>query len=226
MIKSNLSKVLKRQKLSIRELAGKTNINRASLTQLVNNDSKMIKFSTLNRIIKNLNVSISDILEFVPDINLVFEYNVINSKKKVIAIKATFTDTDLNKNQTAKFQVTLKRTDNIVSITVTGDPREINKLKNNVDHLSSNNRKRENMPDSDTAKAKIALQPFSTQLLLYLLKQSEIKELVNITSMPNQAVDIVNLIFVFDFLIPASNSEAGNITLSIDGVNLATQFLA
>lgn len=70
MIKSNLAAILKEKEISIRELSNLTGINRASLTQLANNESKMIKFETLEKLVHYLNVPIAELITYVPESNV------------------------------------------------------------------------------------------------------------------------------------------------------------
>ncbi|EYR70559.1 hypothetical protein O209_14005 [Lactiplantibacillus plantarum WHE 92] len=49
MIETNLSELLKSHDISINELSDKINIGRKPLTQLANNESKMVKFDTIEK---------------------------------------------------------------------------------------------------------------------------------------------------------------------------------
>lgn len=97
MITNNLKKMLEKSNTSIKELSETTGINRNSLTNLANGTSQMIRFDTLNKLIKYFSLQeISDLLEFVPDESsniknlqihfkdrkITFEYEFIHDDKK------------------------------------------------------------------------------------------------------------------------------------------------
>lgn len=56
MLRLRLSHLMKRKGMSVNQLSEYTGVNRASLTQLINNESKMVKFETLDKIINVLNI--------------------------------------------------------------------------------------------------------------------------------------------------------------------------
>ncbi|CAJ1228943.1 helix-turn-helix transcriptional regulator [Lactiplantibacillus xiangfangensis] len=64
MLEIKLRELLSRENMTIAELSEKTKTNRASLTQLANNNSKMVKFETLDKIVNALNVNdVSDLFK-------------------------------------------------------------------------------------------------------------------------------------------------------------------
>ncbi|VDG19078.1 hypothetical protein [Lactobacillus sp. CBA3605] [Lactiplantibacillus mudanjiangensis] len=90
MIKSKLNDILEEKNISIRELAEQTGINRASLSQLANNESKMIKFETLDKLIKALHVDIPDILVYQSDISFDINITSIDPQKQCFISTAKF----------------------------------------------------------------------------------------------------------------------------------------
>ncbi|MGJ3947200.1 helix-turn-helix domain-containing protein [Levilactobacillus brevis] len=60
MIETNLSELLKSHDISINELSEKINIGRKPLTQLANNESKMVKFDTIEKIMNYFQLSSFD----------------------------------------------------------------------------------------------------------------------------------------------------------------------
>ena len=54
MITNNLKNLLEKSNTSIKELSETTGINRNSLTNLANGTSQMVRFDTLNKLIKYL----------------------------------------------------------------------------------------------------------------------------------------------------------------------------
>lgn len=67
MIESDLHSILNRNDISISELSKLTKISRKTLTQLADNKSNGIKFSTLNTLINVLGTSANEILSFSSD---------------------------------------------------------------------------------------------------------------------------------------------------------------
>lgn len=53
--------------VSVRGLADRTGLTHSALVKLVNNQSKMISFETLNRLCKELNCNPGDLLAYTPD---------------------------------------------------------------------------------------------------------------------------------------------------------------
>lgn len=68
MIKSKLKELLNDTNTSIKELSESTGINRNSLTQLANGESQMVRFDTLDKLIKYFSLNkISDLLFYAPN---------------------------------------------------------------------------------------------------------------------------------------------------------------
>lgn len=67
MIKVNLEPIMKKRKVSSKELAEKIGITQANLSILKNTKGKAIRFSTLNSICKILDCTPGDILLYVED---------------------------------------------------------------------------------------------------------------------------------------------------------------
>lgn len=66
MLEIKLKNLLKKNNMTIAELSDKIATNRASLTQLANGESKMIKFETLDKIISAFNINdLSDLFRIV-----------------------------------------------------------------------------------------------------------------------------------------------------------------
>ena len=66
MIYSKLSNLMKRKRLTITKLANDTGISRTTLTSLFHNTGNGIQFDTLNVLCKYFNISINELLVFVP----------------------------------------------------------------------------------------------------------------------------------------------------------------
>lgn len=128
MIRSNLQKILDNKNISIRELSEKTGINRASLTQLAKNESKMIKFETLNKLVRFLNVTTSDILEPVSDISLDVYKQEVHLDQKTFNAKALFTDLATKEKYNINFVVSAKRLENVIVMTVYGSKKDKEQL--------------------------------------------------------------------------------------------------
>lgn len=79
MIMFNLAEIMKERNISINKLSTETKINRASLTSIANNDSKMIQLSTIETLLNYLKIPLN---EFVYDdsnaVKLNFEFNRID----------------------------------------------------------------------------------------------------------------------------------------------------
>lgn len=73
MIETNLSELLKSHGISINELSDKINIGRKPLTQLANNESKMVKFDTIEKIMNYFRLSSFDQLL---TLSISDEYNI------------------------------------------------------------------------------------------------------------------------------------------------------
>ena len=65
MIIINLDVMMAKRKIGLSELAERINLTQANLSILKNGKGKAIRFSTLNRICKELNCQPGDILEYV-----------------------------------------------------------------------------------------------------------------------------------------------------------------
>lgn len=66
MIYSKLSNLMKEKRLTITQLANDTGISRTTLTSLFHNTGNGIQFDTLNVLCKYFNISINELLVFVP----------------------------------------------------------------------------------------------------------------------------------------------------------------
>lgn len=67
MIKLNLDKVMKEQKVKLKDLADKIGLTDANLSNIKTGKISAIRFSTLNALCKELNCQPADILEYVVD---------------------------------------------------------------------------------------------------------------------------------------------------------------
>lgn len=67
MIKLNLDKVMKEQKVKLKDLADKVGLTDANLSNIKTGKISAIRFSTLNALCKELNCQPADILEYVKD---------------------------------------------------------------------------------------------------------------------------------------------------------------
>lgn len=95
MIKSNLGKILNKKSISVRDLSLMTGINRASLSQLVNNESKMIKFDTLDKLIRALSVRISDLLTYEESSDFIIDNFTIDREKHTFGCDVSIPEINL-----------------------------------------------------------------------------------------------------------------------------------
>ena len=65
MIIINLDVMMAKRKIGLSELAERINLTQANLSILKNGKGKAVRFSTLNRICKELNCQPGDILEYM-----------------------------------------------------------------------------------------------------------------------------------------------------------------
>lgn len=63
----NLKKLMEQENVSVNELSKKTSISRSSLTPLINNESKMVKFDTLDRLINFFKIDYDELFIEVPE---------------------------------------------------------------------------------------------------------------------------------------------------------------
>lgn len=92
MIYVNLKHILQTKDININQLSESTGISRNSLTSLSNNQNKMIQFETLDKLIQFLNVSIEDLLRYVPNYAFNMKDVSIDFQKKIIT--GTLYDTE------------------------------------------------------------------------------------------------------------------------------------
>lgn len=83
---------MNQQNMNISELSARSGINRASLTQLINNESKMVKFETLDRLINVLEVmDVDELFEITASGSIIFSgYKMINQTTFTTTIHVTF----------------------------------------------------------------------------------------------------------------------------------------
>lgn len=67
MIFSKLKTILDERGLSINKVAGDTGLSRITLTSLANNTNKMIQYDTIDKLLKYLDVELTDLIEFYND---------------------------------------------------------------------------------------------------------------------------------------------------------------
>lgn len=65
MIVINLDVMMARRKIGLTELAARIDLSQANLSILKNGKGKAVRFSTLNRLCKELNCQPGDIMEYV-----------------------------------------------------------------------------------------------------------------------------------------------------------------
>lgn len=65
MIVINLDVMMAKRKIGLTELSGRIDLSQANLSILKNGKGKAIRFSTLNRLCKELNCQPGDIMEYV-----------------------------------------------------------------------------------------------------------------------------------------------------------------
>lgn len=96
MLKLKLKSILEEENISINELSKLTGVNRSSLTQLVNNTSKMVQFDTLNKIMNVLRIDyIGELLETVPKGNVFLsDYKKISNDTFSAVINSYITEAD------------------------------------------------------------------------------------------------------------------------------------
>lgn len=95
MITNNLKNLLEKSNTSIKELSETTGINRNSLTNLANGTSQMVRFDTLNKLIKYFSLQeISDLLEFAPDESSNIKNLQIHFKDRKITFEYEFIHDD------------------------------------------------------------------------------------------------------------------------------------
>jgi len=70
MIVINLDVMMARRKVGLAELAAKIDLTQANLSIFKNGKGKAVRFSTLDRLCKELDCQPGDILEFVDDTDL------------------------------------------------------------------------------------------------------------------------------------------------------------
>jgi len=91
MIMFNLAEIMKERNISINKLSTETKINRASLTSIANNDSKMIQLSTIETLLNYLKIPLN---EFVYDdaeaIKIDFQFERIDYLKYLCRIDYSY----------------------------------------------------------------------------------------------------------------------------------------
>lgn len=108
MIKFHLKEILDKKRMSINSLSAMTDINRASLSGIVNNSTKMVGLNTLNELCKFFRIPLSDLVEYVPQKTQIKMYVVRTANSfghiqiiqkdlsKRIDFSVTFSDNDSN----------------------------------------------------------------------------------------------------------------------------------
>ena len=67
MININLDVMMARRKIGLGELAERIDITPANLSILKNNKCKAIRFSTLEALCRELDCTVADLIEYIPD---------------------------------------------------------------------------------------------------------------------------------------------------------------
>ena len=67
MININLDVMMARRKIGLGELAERIDITPANLSILKNNKCRAIRFSTLEALCRELDCTVADLIEYVPD---------------------------------------------------------------------------------------------------------------------------------------------------------------
>uniref|UniRef100_UPI001300FDE6 helix-turn-helix domain-containing protein n=3 Tax=Lactobacillaceae TaxID=33958 RepID=UPI001300FDE6 len=67
MIIFNLKEIMDDKDISINKLSTETGINRASLTSIANNESKMVQLATIESLLDYLKIDLSDLMLDVSD---------------------------------------------------------------------------------------------------------------------------------------------------------------
>lgn len=157
MIKINLRNILNDQNISINELSKKTGISRTSLTPLINNESKMLQFETLNKIIKVLRVDVADIIKFVPDIYIDVDNIQIHKSPNYVSADVNFKDSESHHKNTVSASFEFERLSNVIVVDVLGDRNQKLDLLVNIISMQMSFNGGDNSPIKNNEKVVHAL---------------------------------------------------------------------
>lgn len=101
MIRFSLKETMARQKVSIQDLSDNTGLSRTTISNISNNLAQGIQLDTLDKILKYLGVTVTEIIEFQNDYIFRVDVTSINYNKKIISAKFNF------KNHIAKKDVSI-----------------------------------------------------------------------------------------------------------------------
>lgn len=116
MISLNLEYLLAKQRMSIKQLSEKTGINRASLSQMANNETKMIKFDSLNKILNALSASPEELIVYEPDSNFAITHVSVDSANRSIMVHGKSNNLTESHEKSASFEYSITENIGIISV--------------------------------------------------------------------------------------------------------------
>lgn len=89
MIRFSLKETMARQKVSIQDLSDNTGLSRTTISNISNNLAQGIQLDTLDKILKYLGVTVTEIIEFQNDYIFRVDVTSINYNKKLFQLSLT-----------------------------------------------------------------------------------------------------------------------------------------
>lgn len=85
MIKFNLGEIMEKRNLTIQDVYEKTGVSRNTISQMINKEPKGIQFDTLDKIVSNLNVSVDQLIKYIPNNKVPFYIEDVSSDHRTMA---------------------------------------------------------------------------------------------------------------------------------------------